>query len=380
MAASGRRPKPTARPRAPDALRELVEPHRRQILYHCYRMLGSWTEAEDVFQEVLLRAWRGLAGYGGRASQRTWLYQIATNACLTALRARPRRSLPELRAGPTPPDGPVSAFGRPVQWIEPAPSPSGEDDLEGSLARRESVGLAFVVALQQLSPRQRACLLLFDVVGYTASEIAAMLRTSVAGVHSTLARARTRLEKVRTLQDAPAVAPSPAHQRLLRRFLQAWEAGDVPALVKLLGRDARFSMPPIPSWFQGRRGIAGALESHVFASGNRYRLEPTFANGQPAFVLHKNVSPGGPFEPFGIQLLRIGRGRVQSVVTFLHPPLARRFVDSLRVERRVSRGPRVSVHVHGGGGVHALADGWVPEWGVRRRRRGAGRRPPRRRG
>src|SRR5688572_25786816 len=175
-----------APPRSRDALAELVEPHRRRLLNHCYRMLGSWTEAEDVFQDVLVRAWRGLEGYRGQAALRTWLYQIATNACLTALKSRMRRSLPELEAPAAGVDRVVGAPGDPAPWLEPAPSVFAGHDLEGSVARRESVALAFVAALQHLPPRQRAVLLLFEVLGYEATEIASMLEMTVTAVNSAL--------------------------------------------------------------------------------------------------------------------------------------------------------------------------------------------------
>lgn len=323
---------PSARSRDtdPDPFPRLVEQHRREILGHCYRMLGSWSEAEDVGQEVFLRAWRALERFEGRASVRSWLYRIATNACLTALRARTRRGLPTLEspaaASPyrvDPPDPEQEEL-----WIEPYPDAvlSGTEDGETRAASRQTVTLAFVVALQHLPARQRAVLLLREVVGYEASEVASMLRMTLSAVTSALGRARARLARTRTASaELGPNSLTASQRRLLERYVEAWESGDVEALVALLSRDATFSMPPISTWFRGRRGISSALIGHVFGDERRFRLLPTRANGQLAFGIYKAEHGESSYRGYGIQLVSLGRGGVQSVVTFLVPRLVKAF-------------------------------------------------------
>ncbi len=317
--------------RPPASFEDLLRTHRRELLVHCYRMLGSWTDAEDVFQEVSLRAWRGLDRFQGRASARSWLYRIATNACLTALKGRAQRTLPEVAVTAAPlgaaPALPVEEAG----WLQPFPSGA---DVEAIASSRESVTLAFILALQRLPPRQRAALLLRDVVGYEAAEVAAILRTSTPAINSALIRARARVAQFRRGNGTEArIAPlSLGQQRLLHRYVRAWEAGDVPAIVALLSRDAIVSMPPFATWYRGRAAIERWLRDYALADGRAFRLFPTFANGRPAFAFYKSGGPCLPgeaaradFAPHCIQMVWLARGRVTRIVSFLDHRLVEEF-------------------------------------------------------
>jgi len=318
-------------PRPSVSFEDLLRAHRRELLVHCYRMLGSWTEAEDVFQDVSLRAWRGLDRFEARSSVRSWLYRIATNACLTALRGRSRRTLPEVTVAAAPAGGALAPPLEEARWIQPFPT---GPDVEALASSRESVTLAFVLALQHLPPRQRAALLLRDVVGYEASEVAAMLKTSTSAVHSALIRARARVARARERHGAEArIAPLTASQReQLRRYVAAWEAGDVDGIVALLSHQAVASMPPYATWYRGRAAIERWLAAGPFADGRAFRLLPTFANGRPAFAIYKSGGPclpGKPasqgFEPHSIQVVWLARQRVTRIVSFLDGRLVRAF-------------------------------------------------------
>ena len=312
----------------------LMRAHRRELLVHCYRMLGSWTDAEDCVQEVSLRAWRGLARFQGRASARHWLYRIATNVCLTARRSRARRSLPEIEVGPA---AAGSAPGPPIEearWIEPMPV-----DAEAVLSARETVSLALLVALQRLAPRQRAALLLRDVVGYETHEVADILGTTTAAVHSALARARARMGSSRETETN--ARPDRGQRATLKRYVEAWEAGDVRALVALFSHDAVVSMPPFATWYRGRAAIARWIAEEVLAGGRSFRVFPTRANGPHAFAFYKSGPPCLPgevaqetYEPHCIQLVWLERGRIARVVSFLSPRLVRAFGFGLRPPRK----------------------------------------------
>jgi RNA polymerase sigma-70 factor, ECF subfamily len=294
-------------------------------------MLGSWTDAEDVLQDVSLRAWRGLDRFEGRAGVRSWLYRIATNACLTALRGQLRRTLPDVSIGPGPVGRPLAPPVEEVRWIQPFPSGV---DVEALAEARESVTLAFVLALQHLPPRQRAALLLRDVVGYDAGEVAAMLKTSTPAVNSALIRARARMDRLRERGIVEErIAPLTAGQKqLLRSYVKAWEAGDVDAIVALFGKDARVSMPPFATWYRGRSAISRWLRDQVFSGERAFRLFPTVANGRTAFVFYKSGGPCLPgeqareaFEPHCIQVVWLARRRVTRIVSFLNPLLVNEF-------------------------------------------------------
>ncbi len=274
-----------------EAFRSLVEPYGRELQLHCYRILGSLQDAEDLLQETLLAAWGGLAEFEGRASMRSWLYRIATNRCLNALRARARRP-PESRAdlsGPTPMAEPP--------WLEPYPDAMLEgiaDLAPGPDARyeaKESVALAFVTGLQQLAPRQRAVLVLRDVLGFQAGEVATMLETSEASVNSALQRARAALESRAPLSaDALERAPLPgsaAELELLSQFADAFVDGDTDRIAVLLTDEALFTMPPEPGELHGKAAISAYLHDRFSLTIDRpTRLVPTRANGQPAFATY----------------------------------------------------------------------------------------------
>jgi RNA polymerase sigma-70 factor (TIGR02960 family) len=278
-----------------DAFRELTAPHHRELQVHCYRMLGSLQDAEDVLQETLLAAWQGLDGFEGRASIRTWLYRIATNRCLNARRSASRRAAKEWNMPAVEPPEPTG-FGE-IPWLEPYPDSllEGAIDVplgpEARYAQTEAISLAFVTALQVLPPRQLAVLILRDVLGFHASEVADMLDTTVDSVNSALKRARAGLQRSAD-ERAPAPAPdSPSEQALVAEFVRGYESGDVDALVALLTTDIFVSMPPIPLEYRGL-DVVSRLFAGIFGSGRRVDLVPTRANGQPAFGAYLRAGTG----------------------------------------------------------------------------------------
>jgi RNA polymerase sigma-70 factor (TIGR02960 family) len=285
-----------ARARAGDsgAFRELTEPYRRELQVHCYRMLGSLQDAEDALQETLVSAWRGLDGFEGRASVRTWLYRIATNTCLNARRSASRRPAKEWDMPAVQPPEPTS-FGE-IPWLEPYPdsllADATEVGPEARYAQIEAISLAFVSALQVLPPRQLAALILRDVLGFKAGEVADMLDTTVASVNSALKRARAGVRRLQPSSDERAPAPdSPSERALVADFVRAYESGDVDGLVALLTTDIFVSMPPIPLEYQGLDAVS-RLFAGIFSSGRRVDLVPTRANGQPAFGAYLHAGTG----------------------------------------------------------------------------------------
>jgi len=306
-----------ARARAGDeeAFRALTDPYRRELQVHCYRIVGSLQDAEDLLQETLLAAWRGLGGFEERASLRTWLYRIATNRSLNALRASSRREVPSMIEPPEP-----TRRSEPV-WLEPYPDALLDgvpDDAPGPEARyetREAVGLAFVTALQRLSPHQRTVLVLRDVLGFRAAEAADILDTSETAVKSALQRARA------TLEAGPAEAvplPGSAGEReLVGRFVHAVESGDVDAVVALLTEDAWVTMPPLPYEYQGHVAIARFLEDRANARGGQaLRLVPTRANGQPAFGCYLPDAHTAIAHAYGLMVLTLAGERVSAITWF----------------------------------------------------------------
>jgi RNA polymerase sigma-70 factor (TIGR02960 family) len=306
------------------AFERLVEPYRRELQVHCYRVLGSFQDAEDTVQETLVSAWRGLEGFEGRASLRTWLYRIATNASLAFLRrGRPPRAIP---APPEPPgDFPTTARTTPEPvWLEPFPD-AWLDDLPDSVpgpeARydsREAIELAFVVALQHLSPRERAAVVIKDVLGFRTAETAQLLQTTDAAVNSALQRARDKLDRLgpdRHRLDAPPPGSAPERD-LVGRFASAFESGDVGSVVALLSEDARMTMPPEPMEYVGPREIHRFL-STVPARGElqRVKLVATRANGQPAFACYLRTHEG-PLRAYGLMVLTLSADRVVAITGF----------------------------------------------------------------
>jgi RNA polymerase sigma-70 factor (TIGR02960 family) len=303
------------------AFRQLVEPCRRELQSHCYRMLGSTQDAEDLVQEALLSAWRGLDGFREGSSFRSWLYAIATNACLSALRRERRRR--EIAPPPEPPgEPPPPSRTAEAVWLEPYPDSLLEgvpDRAPGPDARygmRESIELAFIAALQRLPPGQRAVLVLRDVLGFRAAEAAAILGSSEDSVTSALRRARASVDDPRGPEEV-ALPGSPAERELVGRFADAFESGDVTAVVALLSEDARLTMPPEPFEYHGRAAIAGFL-STVPAAGalERFRLVPTRANGAPAFGCYLLDPHGGPARAYGLMVLTVGADAVTAITGF----------------------------------------------------------------
>ena len=281
-----------------EAFRALTEPHRRELQVHCYRMLGSLQDAEDTLQETLLAAWLGLGLFEGRASIRTWLYRIATNRCLNALRSASRKPAKEWDMPNVEAPGPTG-MGE-IAWLEPYPDALLEGAIDVPLGpearyeQSEAISLAFVTALQVLPPRQLAVLILRDVLGFHASEVADMLDSTVESVNSALKRARAGMQrrKAATNERGPAPAPdSPSERALVAEFVRAYESGDPDALVALFTDDVFVSMPPIPLEYQGRDVVARLFAS-IFGSGRRVDLVATRANGQPAFGAYLRASTG----------------------------------------------------------------------------------------
>jgi RNA polymerase sigma-70 factor (ECF subfamily) len=286
------------------AFAQLTSPYRRELQVHCYRMLGSLHDAEDLVQETMLRAWRRLRAFEGRTSLRRWLYAIATNACLNKLEREPRVLLFPTGGETDPP--PLARVG----WLEPYPDSLLPDAVAGDpqarLDLRESVALAFLAAIQHLPPRQRAKLVLFDVLGWSAAEIAELLETSVAAVNSGLQRARA------TLDRRPEPRATEEEERVLvERFVEAWERVDIDGLVELLREDAVLAMPPQPVWFAGPKAV-GEFFATVPAEGDltRIKLVPTRANLRPALAAYQDG------QAYGIMVFELARGRIAEIVGF----------------------------------------------------------------
>jgi RNA polymerase sigma-70 factor (TIGR02960 family) len=321
---------PLARARAGDerAFHELTAPYRRELQLHCYRMLGSLTDAEETLQEILLAAWCGLSGYEGRASLRTWLYRIATNRCLNAIRdGRSWMPPPE----PVPPFEPPEPTRRgEATWLQPYPdtlldqvvdlAPGPEERYQA----RETVELAFVEALQHLPPRQAATLVLREVLGFSALEVAGMLDSSETAVKGLLRRARATLDQ-RCADQPPAPPPDSDEERALaRRFADSLTAGDIDAVVALLTDDAWLNMPPAPHQYCGRAAIAAFLRVSAAWAGRRLRLRPTRANTQPAFSC-SFVEVTGTAQPAGLIVLTLAGDRISRITRFLDPRVLRWF-------------------------------------------------------
>jgi RNA polymerase sigma-70 factor (ECF subfamily) len=301
-----------------------TEPYRRELRVHCYRMLGSVQEAEDAAQETLWRAWRRRETFEGRGTLRAWLYRIATNYCLDVLKQRPRRSLPSAREAASAAEQPIPASINEPIWLEPFPddplAPEAETP-EARYAVRESVALAFITALHLLPTRQRAVLILRDVLEWPASEVAEALGQTVGSVKSALHRAR------QTLARHPHGLPAPPADDVLRaqleRYVSAWETADVDGLVALLTEEATFSMPPIPAWYRGRGEIARLVGKTIFSgpARGRWRLLPTRANGQPAFGLYKLNENTGGHDAYGVQVVTFSGAHIADIMTCRNPAI-----------------------------------------------------------
>jgi len=322
------------------AFETLVVAYRRELLVHCYRMLGSLSDAEDLVQETLLRAWEKRATLTSPESYRAWLYRIATNLCLNRLTRAPRRSLPTETHPESDPRSPAPPRLREPIWLEPFPEDLLADpgaDPEDRAERNERITLAFLMALQHLTPVQRAILLLREVLEWPAVEVAEWLHLSVPAVNSALQRARRALHQRNVGSEAEMALPRPQLQELLDRYVILWEQADIPGLVALLREDAWFTMPPLPIWIQGRAAIAILLQTHLFTPGRQWRLLPTRANGSPAFGLHRREALADDSQLFGLVVLGGEGEQIVSLVAFLEvsslsffalpPTLPREFVE-----------------------------------------------------
>jgi RNA polymerase sigma-70 factor, ECF subfamily len=302
-----------------------TEPFRRELLAHCYRMLGSVHDAEDLVQETYLRAWRAYGGFEHRSSVRTWLYQIATNACLTALQRRGRRVLPSGLTGPSDdPHSPPVPAGSEVSWLQPIPDALvGPDpaDPAAIVTAREDLRLALIASLQHLPARQRAVLLLRDVLAFPAAEVAAVLDISTAAVKSALQRARARMEEVSATADGTIELDEPQARALLERYIAAFENADADALKEVLREDAALEMVGSRTWFSGLRTCLPFITSpQVLGSPGDWRMVPTAANGQPAAAAYLR-GDSGSHEAYGIAVLTPGTDGIARIVVFGDPEL-----------------------------------------------------------
>ncbi|MEV4754068.1 sigma-70 family RNA polymerase sigma factor [Micromonospora sp. NPDC049559] len=310
---------PTSRPDLDEGFARLSEPYRRELLAHCYRMLGSIHDAEDAVQETYLQAWRGYGDFEGRSSLRTWLYRIATRACLKAMESAGRRPLPSGLGGPSD-DADDGVGGRLLEtpWLEPAPDALLGVDTATVVESRESIRLAFVAALQHLPGRQRAVLILRDVLAWRADEVADLLDTSTAAVNSALQRARAQLHQIAPTEDGVAEPTDPDRRALVDRYATAFENADLDALTEVLTDDTIWEMPPIPTWYAGRESVVRFLARRILAPGD-YRLIPTRANGQPAFGSY--ALRDGVYQPHSLQVLTVTAEGISRVVAFLDAEL-----------------------------------------------------------
>jgi RNA polymerase sigma-70 factor, ECF subfamily len=321
-----------ARDGGEDAFVALLAPYRAELNAHCYRMLGSLHDAEDAMQETLLRAWRGLAGFQGRSSLRSWLYRIATNVCLRTIERRPKRVLP-IDYAPAVAD-PHAETGAPVVesiWLEPYPDLSPEASYE----QRESIELAFVAALQHLPARQRAVLILRDVLGFSGAEVADALEMSPEAVYSALQRAHKAVDErlpERTQQATLRSLGDDGLRELVAAFVDAWERADVDALAARLTEDAALAMPPNPEWYRGRETVATFLGKYPLTGRTRWRVLPTSANGQPAFGHYIWREEAGAFVANELSVLTLAGDRIAGLTVFRDPLLLTRFRLPERIE------------------------------------------------
>jgi RNA polymerase sigma-70 factor (ECF subfamily) len=310
---------------AEDAFGRLVEPYRGELHAHCYRMLGSVHDAEDAHQDAMLKAWRGLARFEGRSTLRSWLYTIATNTCLNAIARRPKRVLP-VDYGPA--ADPHAAPGEPVVesvWLEPYPDEmlaieDGPASPEASYEQREAVELAFIAALQHLPANQRAVLVLREVLGFSAKEVAESLETTVASVNSALQRARVAVEErvpEKSQQETLRTLGDDEVGKLVARYVDAWESCDVEAFASMLAEDATFAMPPLASWYQGRDGIASWAAGWPLSGDWRWRTIVTTANGQPAIGFYTWDEDEKTHMPFALNVLTFRGHLVSDVCAFV---------------------------------------------------------------
>ncbi|GIM94155.1 sigma-70 family RNA polymerase sigma factor [Paractinoplanes toevensis] len=307
---------------------EVTEPFRRELFAHCYRMLGSIQDAEDVVQETYLRAWRSFDRFEGRSSVRTWLYQIATNRCLTELARPSRRNLPSGLGPPEPdPDAALNGVGADVRWLEPVPDalvlPDSADPA-AIVAAREAVRLALVASLQHLPPRQRAVLVLRDVLAFPAGDVAVLLGTTTASVKSALQRARARLAEL-SLTAGQVVEPAtPRARELLDQYIAAFENADAAALERLLLTDATLEATPLRTWFAGRGVCVPFLRRHLLGSPGTWRMLPTSANGQPAAAAYLRDQQGN-YQAYGICVLTVTDKGIGRITSFGDPRLVTAF-------------------------------------------------------
>ncbi|WP_317159543.1 sigma-70 family RNA polymerase sigma factor [[Mycobacterium] appelbergii] len=308
-----------------DAFLADAQRYRRELLAHCYRMTGSLHDAEDLVQETYLRAWKSYQGFQGKSSVRTWLYRIATNTCLTALEGRQRRPLPSGLGGPSSTGTEDISEHHEVPWLEPLPDES--TDPVNIVGSRESVRLAFVAALQHLSPRQRAVLVMREVLQWKAAEVGEAIGTSTAAVNSLLQRARAQLDAVGPSEDDNIAAPeSPEAQDLLGRYISAFEAYDIDRLVELFTAEAIWEMPPFDTWYQGPQAIGDLSRYKCPAEGpGDMRFIPTTANGQPAAAMYLLNRETGRHEAFQLHVLDISPDGISHVVAFMEPSLFDKF-------------------------------------------------------
>jgi RNA polymerase sigma-70 factor (ECF subfamily) len=311
------------------AFARLVESYRRELRVHCYRMLGSLDDAEDMVQETYLRAWRSRSSFEGRSTFRAWLYRIATNACLDLLRRRPPRVLPpQVAAAADPQVPPLAAADLP--WMQPYPDrllePVASDDAEpdATLIAKETIELAFMAAIQHLPPRQRAVLILRDVLGWSAKETAALLDATEGATNAALQRARSTLKRhlpERRLEWALDSDPTEEERSLLQRYVDAHERGDASALAELLRADARLTMPPTPTWYDGRAAIVTFHAEQLFGPGYRWRFVLTAANRQPAVAFYTRPPGEAEYRASVIDVLRIEGGLIGRIDAFALPEL-----------------------------------------------------------
>ena len=296
---------------------------RGELLAHCYRMLGSAEEAEDLVQETYLRAWRSYDGFEGRSSVRTWLYRIATNVCLTAIERSGRRPLPSgLGAPAEDPEAPL-VTGPEVPWLQPfpgAPLAAEREDPAAVAASRAGIRLALVAALQYLSARQRALLILRDVLEWPAAEVADLLGTTTTAVNSGLRRARAQLAQALPAEDELAEPAEPDRRALLDRFAAAVENADASALAELLRQDVALEMPPVLTWFTGRRAVVGFVSANLLTGPGQLRVIPVTANGQPAFAVYQR-GPAEAYHAHAVLVLTVTATGIARIVAFQNPSL-----------------------------------------------------------